>query len=67
MAIDKKTGKAYKSSVQASMKWSKAHMKQMKFDFNVDTDSDVIEKLLSVPNRVDYVRTLIREDIAKNK
>ena len=31
------------------------------------SDADVIEKLESVPNKVDYIRQLIRQDIAESK
>ena len=35
--------------------------------FRKTSDSDVIEKLNSVSNKADYLRKLIRDDIAKTK
>lgn len=65
MAIDKKTGKTYASTMKATSEWQKKHIRQVKVNFNLDTDSDVLAKLDSVPNRAEYLRGLIRADIAK--
>ena len=35
--------------------------------FRKASDSDVIEKLNSVPNKADYIRQLVLDDIAKTK
>ena len=35
-------------------------------NLNHNTDRDVIEKLSSVPSKQGYIKTLIREDIAKD-
>ena len=35
--------------------------------FRKTSDSDVIEKLNSVPNKADYIRQLVLDDIAKTK
>lgn len=67
MAIDKKTGKTYASTMKATSKWQKKHIRQVKVNFNLDTDSDVLAKLDSVPNRTEYLRDLIRADIAKKE
>lgn len=67
MAIDKKTGKTYASSMKASAEWAKEHIKHIKVAFNIDTDSEVIDKIMSVPNKTDYIRQLVLDDLAKEK
>lgn len=67
MAIDKKTGKTYESSLKATAKWKKEHTKQIKFNFNLVSDADVIQAILTAePNKTEYVRKLVREDIRRN-
>ena len=46
--------------------WKKANTTRINVTFFNSTDADVIEKLKSVPNKVDYIRQLIRADINKN-
>lgn len=46
--------------------WKKEHMTMICTRFHNANDADVIEKLKSVPNKVDYIRQLIRADINKN-
>lgn len=40
---------------------------RVRFEFIMDAerDSDILEKLNSIPNKADYIRQLIREDIKK--
>ena len=57
--------KVYESRRRATEKWKKEHTKQIKFNFNIDTEADIIQKLESVDNKIGYVRDLIRADIAK--
>lgn len=40
-------------------------MRTVSFRFNKESDKDVIERLDSVPNKTDYVRSLVRKDIGK--
>lgn len=40
---------------------------QIHVRFRKTSDSDVIEKLNSVPNKADYIRQLVLDDIAKTK
>lgn len=35
--------------------------------YNIETDRDILEKLDSVPNKADYIRQLIKQDIACKK
>ena len=55
----------YKDSIERSSEWSKEHMRTVSFRFNKESDKDVIERLDSVPNKTDYVRSLVRKDIGK--
>lgn len=46
-------------------KWNKANMASIAIRLNIKTDADVLEKLSSVSNKTDYIRSLIRADIAR--
>ena len=46
-------------------KYDAANCKFYHMKFNIRTDADVIAKLESVPSKQDYVRQLIRKDLAK--
>lgn len=48
---------------RASIKYDKDHTRQIKFKFNLETDSDVLDKLDSVDNKQGYIKALIRADI----
>lgn len=37
--------------------------KRYGFKLNIKSDADIIAKLDSVPNKQDYIRTLIRKDL----
>lgn len=47
------------------MKWTKDNTKQFIIRLNILNDEDVINKLESVPNKVQYIRDLIKKDIKK--
>ena len=49
-----------------SQAYNKAHMTRISVALHNVSDIDIIEKLNSVPNKVDYIRQLIRADINKN-
>ena len=53
-----------KSSTIAQRKYDSANCKFYHLKFNLRTDEDVISKLESVPSRQDYIRQLIRKDLA---
>lgn len=46
-------------------KYNKSHTRQFLLVYHNVYDADIIEKLSSVPNKQDYIRQLIREDIAR--
>lgn len=41
--------------------------KQFKVQFRNEADSDIIEKINSVPSKTDYLRKLIKKDIEESK
>ena len=46
-------------------RYDKTHMQQFLLKYHLVNDADIIEKLSSVPNKQDYVRQLIRDDLAR--
>lgn len=52
---------------RADKKYHQKAMKQIKFEFHRTSDADILEKLDSVPVKAQYIRDLIRADIAKQK
>lgn len=46
--------------------WRKEHTKIINMRFNTETDKEVLDKLASVENKVDYIRNLILEDIKRS-
>lgn len=48
-------------------RYAKKNIKQFKIDCVTRTESDIIEKLESVPNKAGYIKQLIRADIAASK
>lgn len=46
-------------------KWIKENTRPIRLNLNNKTDNDIIEKLDSVPNKTDYIRMLVRNDIKK--
>jgi len=45
--------------------WQRENCRNVMCRFFVKGDADVLEKLSSVPNKTDYIRSLIRADIAR--
>lgn len=45
-------------------RYDKIHMKQFLLKYHIVNDSDIISKLETVPSKQDYIRQLIRKDIA---
>ena len=46
-------------------KYDSAHCRYFTLKYNTTTDADVIDKLESVPSKQDYIRQLIRKDLAE--
>ena len=53
-----------KSNTVAQQKYDATNCRFYHMKFNLKTDADVIRKLDSVPSKQDYVRKLIRNDLA---
>lgn len=53
-----------KSNTVAQKKYDASNCKFYHMKFNLKTDADVIRKLDSVPSKQDYVRQLVRNDLA---
>lgn len=45
-------------------RYAKKNIKQFKIDCMISTESDIIKKLESVPNKAGYIKQLIRADIS---
>lgn len=48
---------------KATLKYRKKNIKQIILDLNRTTDTDIIDRLESVPNRSQYLKELIRNDL----
>lgn len=48
------------------VKWNKENCKQLTIKLNNEKDKDVIKYLVNQPNRTNYIRSLVKEDMAKN-
>ena len=51
----------------ARERWRKANTKIVNIRFNIDSDSEVLDKLDSVDNKADYIRQLILKDIKEGE
>ncbi len=52
---------------RANRKWDAANIKSIRLAFMTKGDADILEWLGKQPNKTDYIRRLIREDIAREK
>ena len=55
------------NKLEYDKKFHKENYIQIQVKYKKTSDSDVIEKLNSVPNKADYIRQLVLDDIAKTK
>ena len=53
-----------KSNMTPHERYELTNTKRMTFKFNLKTDADILEKLNSVPNKLGYLKSVIRADIA---
>lgn len=56
------TSKARKA---ATRRYDEKNTRQIMLKLNLKTDADILEKLDSVENRQGYIKSLIRDDIAR--
>lgn len=54
-----------KSTPQA--RYDAAHTTQVTLKLNLRTDSDILDRLQTVPNKQGYIKSLIREDLSKRR
>ena len=67
MAKKKYTPKQRVDKINAyNQDYKKKHYRSFSFQINIDNCADVIQKLETVPNKVDYIVKLIRADIVEN-
>lgn len=67
MAEEKSWKKYYNPEVanRATSKYQKEKMRTIGVKFHLKNDADILAKLDDVPNKVNYIRQLIREDILR--
>ena len=56
-----------KAKIEATERYQKAKTKLYGIRFLLDKDQDIIDKLDSINNKVDYLRNLIKQDIYNSK
>ena len=52
---------------RAAAKYDAAHTIQVHLKLNVNTDSDILDRIRSQPSVQGYIKSLIRQDIAKGR
>lgn len=52
---------------RANSKWDSINTRQIKFKFMLKSDSDILARLDTQQNKAEYIRRLIREDIAREQ
>ena len=62
-----KEKKVYESRRLATARWKKENTRQVKFNFNIHTEADILEFLDSLPNKQGFIKELIRREIANKK
>ena len=63
-----KTEKQRKKAIlEQGNRWKKENTRCINVRFNIEKDNDILSMLDSVPNKADYIRQLIRQDIASKK
>ena len=63
---EKKKRKPYYNK-ESQLKYRAKQIKRMTFDFNIDTDADILAQLEMQANRQGYIKRLIREDIERER
>ncbi len=57
--------KHYDEIKKKSIQHRQEKQKQFCIAFNTENDKEIIEKLQSVPNKIDYIRQLILKDLVQ--
>lgn len=50
-------------SSERQARYDKDHTRRIYIKLNLETDSDILDKLDSVPNKQGYIKELIRKDL----
>ena len=58
---------ALKAAETQRNEWRKENTRCINVRFNIENDNDILSMLDSVPNKADYIRRLIRQDISCKK
>ena len=58
---------ARKTHTEAQARYDKVNRRVYGFRLHNEIDSDIIEKLASVPSMQGYIKQLIREDLARTR
>lgn len=61
------SGKYSESAKKSLLKYQKANIQQVKFNFHRQYDADILSFLDSLPNKQGYIKSLIRADMARAK
>lgn len=59
--------KSSDARIRANTKYNKNNTKQYPFRLNLNTDTDIIEKLSTVDSVAGYIKQLIRADIERGQ
>lgn len=57
----------YENKIKRNAEYNKQFIKQIKVDFNIKTEAEILQHLQEQPNKARYIKQLIIEDIAKKK
>lgn len=60
-------GKASAAKLRANNKYAKKNVSQICLKYVTKNNKEILEKLNSVPNKADYVRQLILQDLEREK
>lgn len=55
------------NKIKYNAKYTQEHYRQIKLNFNIESDRDILEQLENVESKADYIRQLIRSDMKKSR
>lgn len=63
--MSEKQNKTPESRLRATQKWQTANYKNVRLVFHKTTEADMIEWIEKQPNKLQYIKDLIRADMGK--
>lgn len=54
-----------KNKIAYNNKYNQENYKQIKLNFHIKNDAEILKKINTVENKTDYIRKLILEDLKK--